>query len=143
MPGSRPLPIRVSVTTIKYIEHEGTEHVVDVPDGLSVMEGAVRYTVPGIDGDCGGGSEDGFLIGGAWDLGSGAGEAEDELAVASRAGDMLEELEGDVRGVEVREDQDIGAATGFSSRGFDFGRGGQRFGIEPCRIGIHLSIDHK
>jgi 2Fe-2S ferredoxin len=39
---------------IKYIEHSGTEHVVDVPDGLSVMEGAVRYTVPGIDGDCGG-----------------------------------------------------------------------------------------
>ena len=39
---------------IKYIEHEGTEHVVDVPDGLSVMEGAVRFTVPGIDGDCGG-----------------------------------------------------------------------------------------
>jgi 2Fe-2S ferredoxin len=42
------------VTKIKYIEHEGTEHVVDVPDGLSVMEGAVRYAIPGIDGDCGG-----------------------------------------------------------------------------------------
>ena len=42
------------MTKIKYVEHEGTEHVVDVPDGLSVMEGAVRYTVPGIDGDCGG-----------------------------------------------------------------------------------------
>ena len=42
------------VTRIKYIENEGTEHVVDVPDGLSVMEGAVRYTIPGIDGDCGG-----------------------------------------------------------------------------------------
>ena len=42
------------MTKIKYIEHEGTEHVVDVPDGLSVMEGAVRYTIPGIDGDCGG-----------------------------------------------------------------------------------------
>jgi 2Fe-2S ferredoxin len=39
---------------ITYIEHDGTEHTVDVPDGLSVMEGAVRYTVPGIDGDCGG-----------------------------------------------------------------------------------------
>jgi 2Fe-2S ferredoxin len=42
------------MTRITSIEHEGTEHVVDVPDGLSVMEGAVRYTVPGIDGDCGG-----------------------------------------------------------------------------------------
>jgi 2Fe-2S ferredoxin len=39
---------------VTYIEHDGTEHVVDVPNGLSVMEGAVRYTVPGIDGDCGG-----------------------------------------------------------------------------------------
>ncbi len=49
-----PFAYLAMVTTIKYIEHEGTEHVVDVPDGLSVMEGAVRYTVPGIDGDCGG-----------------------------------------------------------------------------------------
>ncbi|HEX7776690.1 MAG TPA: 2Fe-2S iron-sulfur cluster-binding protein [Parvibaculum sp.] len=39
---------------VKYIEFGGTEHVVDVPNGLSVMEGAVRYTIPGIDGDCGG-----------------------------------------------------------------------------------------
>jgi 2Fe-2S ferredoxin len=42
------------MTKITYIEHDGTEHAVDVPDGLSVMEGAVRYTIPGIDGDCGG-----------------------------------------------------------------------------------------
>ena len=39
---------------IKYIECDGTEHLVDVPNGLSVMEGAIRYTIPGIDGDCGG-----------------------------------------------------------------------------------------
>ena len=39
---------------IVYIETDGTEHAVDVPVGLSVMEGAVRFTVPGIDGDCGG-----------------------------------------------------------------------------------------
>lgn len=39
---------------IKYIEFDGTEHLVDVPNGLSVMEGATRYTIPGIDGDCGG-----------------------------------------------------------------------------------------
>lgn len=43
-----------AMAKVTYIEHDGTEHVVDVPDGLSVMEGAVRYTVPGIDGDCGG-----------------------------------------------------------------------------------------
>jgi 2Fe-2S ferredoxin len=40
---------------ITYIEHNGKEHVVDVPVGWSVMEGAVKNRVPGIDADCGGG----------------------------------------------------------------------------------------
>ncbi|MEQ8433609.1 MAG: 2Fe-2S iron-sulfur cluster-binding protein [Oceanicaulis sp.] len=39
---------------ITYIEHDGTEHGVDVEDGMTVMEGAVRNMVPGIDADCGG-----------------------------------------------------------------------------------------
>ena len=39
---------------ITYIEHNGTEHVIDVATGLTVMEGAVRNLVPGIDADCGG-----------------------------------------------------------------------------------------
>jgi ferredoxin, 2Fe-2S len=39
---------------ITYIEHNGTEHVVDVRAGLSVMEGAVKNNIPGIDADCGG-----------------------------------------------------------------------------------------
>ena len=39
---------------IKYIEHNGKEHEVDVAVGLSVMEGAVKNLVPGIDADCGG-----------------------------------------------------------------------------------------
>jgi 2Fe-2S ferredoxin len=39
---------------ITYIENGGTEHKVDVPNGLTVMEGAKRFTIPGIDGDCGG-----------------------------------------------------------------------------------------
>ena len=43
-----------TMAKIKYIEFNGTEHEVDVPNGLSVMEGALRYTIPGIDGDCGG-----------------------------------------------------------------------------------------
>ncbi len=42
------------MTRITYIEFNGTEHAVDVADGLSVMEGAVRYTIPGIEADCGG-----------------------------------------------------------------------------------------
>ena len=39
---------------IKYIEFDGREHEVDVKSGLSVMEGAVKNNVPGIDADCGG-----------------------------------------------------------------------------------------
>ena len=39
---------------ITYIEHNGTEHVVDVANGLTVMEGARDNGVPGIEADCGG-----------------------------------------------------------------------------------------
>jgi 2Fe-2S ferredoxin len=39
---------------ITYIEHSGTEHVVEVPVGLTVMEGAVKNMIPGIEADCGG-----------------------------------------------------------------------------------------
>ena len=39
---------------ITYIEHNGAEHVVNVPTGRSVMQGAVDNNVPGIDADCGG-----------------------------------------------------------------------------------------
>ena len=40
---------------IKYIEHDGKQHDIDVAKGLSVMEGAVQNDIPGIDADCGGG----------------------------------------------------------------------------------------
>ena len=39
---------------ITYIEFDGTEHPVEVKNGLSVMEGAIKNRVPGIDADCGG-----------------------------------------------------------------------------------------
>lgn len=39
---------------VTYVEYNGGEHVIDVEDGVSVMEGAVRNGVPGIDADCGG-----------------------------------------------------------------------------------------
>jgi len=44
------------VAKITYCEHDGVEHVVDVKLGLSVMEGAVKNSIPGIDADCGGAS---------------------------------------------------------------------------------------
>ena len=39
---------------ITYIEHDGVEHAVEVKPELSVMEGAVKNNIPGIDADCGG-----------------------------------------------------------------------------------------
>src|SRR5436309_1330726 len=39
---------------ITYIEHDGAEHFVEVSTGVSVMEGAVKNNIPGIDADCGG-----------------------------------------------------------------------------------------
>ncbi len=39
---------------ITYIEHGGKEHVVEVANGLTVMEGARDNNIPGIEADCGG-----------------------------------------------------------------------------------------
>ncbi|MEQ8268629.1 MAG: 2Fe-2S iron-sulfur cluster-binding protein [Parvibaculum sp.] len=39
---------------ITYIEHDGTEHTIDVANGITLMEAAVKASIPGIDGDCGG-----------------------------------------------------------------------------------------
>jgi 2Fe-2S ferredoxin len=45
---------RRDMPRIVYIEHSGTEHAVEVPPGWTVMEGAVKNGIPGIDADCGG-----------------------------------------------------------------------------------------
>ena len=39
---------------ITYIEHSGTEHVVEAEPGMTVMEAAVKNSVPGIEAECGG-----------------------------------------------------------------------------------------
>ena len=39
---------------ITYIEFNGTAHTVEVPNGLTVMEGARDNGIPGIEADCGG-----------------------------------------------------------------------------------------
>ena len=39
---------------ITFIQPDGTEQTVEIAVGWSVMEGAVRSLVPGIDADCGG-----------------------------------------------------------------------------------------
>ena len=43
-----------SMPKITYISHDGKKNVVEVPIGLSVMEGAVQNNIEGIDADCGG-----------------------------------------------------------------------------------------
>jgi len=39
---------------VHYIEHDGTERAVEVSSGTSVMEGAMRNNVAGIEAECGG-----------------------------------------------------------------------------------------
>jgi ferredoxin, 2Fe-2S len=39
---------------ITYVEFNGTRHVIDVQPGMTVMEGAAKNNVPGIDAECGG-----------------------------------------------------------------------------------------
>lgn len=39
---------------ITYVDHDGAEIVIEVKTGLSVMEGAIKNNIPGIDADCGG-----------------------------------------------------------------------------------------
>jgi 2Fe-2S ferredoxin len=39
---------------VTYIQFDGSESVIDVKPGLTVMEGAVKNNVRGIDADCGG-----------------------------------------------------------------------------------------
>ena len=39
---------------IIYNDFSGNQKKIEVPNGLSVMEGAVQNNIPGIDADCGG-----------------------------------------------------------------------------------------
>jgi len=39
---------------ITFIQHDGTEHVVEAEPGMTVMEAAVKNSVPGIAAECGG-----------------------------------------------------------------------------------------
>ena len=44
------------MTVITFIQHDGSERMVDADVGLSLMETALKHDVPGIDADCGGGA---------------------------------------------------------------------------------------
>lgn len=40
--------------SITFVEHDGTQHLVDIEEGKSLMQTAMDHGVPGIDADCGG-----------------------------------------------------------------------------------------
>ena len=42
------------MATVTYIEHDGSEHAVELAPGTTVMQGALDHSVNGIVGDCGG-----------------------------------------------------------------------------------------
>lgn len=42
------------MTSITYVLHDGTEHVIEVENGVNLMEAATTNMVPGIEGLCGG-----------------------------------------------------------------------------------------
>lgn len=39
---------------VTYVEPDGTEHVVELGAGTTLMQGALDHLIPGIEGDCGG-----------------------------------------------------------------------------------------
>ena len=39
---------------ITYQDNQGNSKIIDVENGLTVMEGAIQNDIPGIDADCGG-----------------------------------------------------------------------------------------
>jgi ferredoxin, 2Fe-2S len=39
---------------ITFVEHNGTRHEVSAENGSTVMEAAIRHSVPGIEAECGG-----------------------------------------------------------------------------------------
>ena len=45
---------RIVMPRVTYVETDGKVHEANVPVGLTVMEGARRDGIPGIDADCGG-----------------------------------------------------------------------------------------
>ncbi len=53
MMGAPPLPDR-AMPDITLIAHDGTEHGFEAPDGVSLMQAATGFGVPGILADCGG-----------------------------------------------------------------------------------------
>lgn len=106
--------------------------------------GAIEET--GIDGLAGGedgGAEDIIDVSAAANFGAGFLQADDQLAVSACSGDYLEHFGGDIAGVEIGKDEDIGAA-GDEAIAETFLLGDLRIegGVElefPLKIGIEIN----
>jgi ferredoxin, 2Fe-2S len=48
------IPEKASMAKITYITHDGKAHVVDAQNGTTVMENAIKHSIPGIEAECGG-----------------------------------------------------------------------------------------
>lgn len=76
--------------SVTYIEHDGSRHRVDIDVGDSLMEGALRNGVPGIEADCGGAlacATCHIYVPSAWSAETGAPSA-DELGMLECANDV-------------------------------------------------------
>lgn len=43
------------MVNIIFKQQNGIQQIVDIPEGLSIMEAAIKHSIDGIDADCGGG----------------------------------------------------------------------------------------
>lgn len=77
--------------TITFVEHDGTQHDVELVDGRSLMELATDSGVPGIDGDCGGEASCGtchVIVDEAWIERTGT-RAEEESAMVEMSSECV------------------------------------------------------
>lgn len=81
------------MATVTYVDADGTQHVVDLPNGENVMRGALNNDIEGILGECGGGlacATCHCYVDAAWADKAGTPSSQDER-------DMLESAAAEVR----------------------------------------------
>jgi hypothetical protein len=109
-------------------------------DGDAGVAGALfgveLAVVDGLESDDGGDANDFFDGCATGKVGGGFVEAEEELAVGVGFGEAVDEFEGDVAGVEVGEDEDVGAAGDGAAGGFE----GADFG-DDGGVGLEFAVD--
>src|ERR1019366_4414177 len=85
--------------------------------------------VDGLDANNGGDAEDVVGVGAAREVGGGAVQAKQDVAVGVGVGEMTHHFAGDVAGVEVGEDEDVGVAAQLAVGQFAGGNLGDERGV--------------